>query len=373
MTSMSEDSQGEKPKKISRRFFLKRAAKAATGAVLGGFVLREADHRERGVHTAYGRVKMLYERHGDPLNIKDIPEDTQYFFREEVLPAFANDSVWNRLKADTAQLDVIDILLAGAVSYPGSTREKYTQTFPENLTKHLEEKRIPLILGDVDVGTFRTQDYLQQTAYVRTLAALGALISGVGLGKLAENRVLKSTGDADKAWDRREFVKVTGVLLAAGIFSHELGAVINALSASKGEKMPPALETFVRLTTDLHPENVGLFFRNAVMALKILMAGKESQETTGKEPLGAALVEQIHAGIEDFLVLGEDLLRVIIAATPKSILREVVKASGGIEQIASAVVIDLSSGKSDLHTRVLTDEKLVSLLRESLSVTPKRE
>lgn len=368
--------QDEQPKKISRRGFLRRLKKAVpivAGAALGGFVLREADHREHGVLTTFGRVKMIYERHGDQVKTEEIPKGADYFFREEIVPGFSNPEIHEKLKRDQAREFITDVLLSRSTAYPDSVREKTFQAFPDNLLKYLEKNHIALVLGDAEIAEFRTRDYLLKTSYARVIAGLGTIASSLLLGKTIEDRTLKATGNEDKAWSRREFTTVTGILLGAGFMANQIGGIINAIAASKGEKMSPPLEVLVRLTTNIHPEDVGVFFRNAVMALKILLAAKDAKQRIGKEPIGAALVEQLHAGIEDFLSLGEDILRLIITATPNPILQPIIKANGGTEQFASAVIVDLSSGMTDVHTRVLTDEKLVKMVEEKLSLNPKRE
>src|SRR5262249_26066671 len=149
-----------------------------------------------------------------------------------------------------------------------------------------------------------------------------------------------------------------------------LAMLANELSP---KRMDPAVETFIGLVTDLHPEDFGIFFRQAVWALKILMASKAIREEKNGDVDGAALVEHIHAGLKDFLSLGEDFLRLIVAATPQPVLKRTIEKTGGVEWFASAISVDLSEGVDQLHSHFLTDEKLVSMLKSSQKLQSPRE
>lgn len=342
---MTETSEGETKEsgrefRLSRRGFLK-----AAGALIGtGVVSHEIIKGNSGVRTDVGVFVPLYERHGLRIDPKDIPRDTNCYFREYSDSTLMSTSTRG-------------ILETTGGAYRNTPLEIHNfRVFPEETLKTLSKIGAEIMVGDVSISSL-VMEQLQE-ALPRTYLAVGLLGSVLEavkeIPKIPRRRLLKWLGRASLLW-------------SSPIFT-------NALRYSPlGKEQDAAKRIIARIDgiiSDFHPEDVSVFFRNAVMAIKMLNVASEMKDSSGgRLPKFVFQVERGHAGIEDFLQIGTDSCRNLILAYPKSFLKEVVSINGGVENFCTARLFKLPKDFRTVSGRIPDD--VVRLITERRVVDTK--
>jgi len=345
---MSESSgKAEQVKNPGRRKFLKTAVKVAVAGVgtaaLGGIVANEVINKDEGsIVTESGTFFPLYELHSKGIKVESIPNNLDVFFGE--LPT-----------RKTFLLAPQDILL---------------NIESKNLA-FLSQKKTEIMFGDVDLP-WNEKD-------LDRLIIVGEVLVGAGMGVTASDmdHVLgKVYSEADIS--RRKFLKV--VLLAGAAWGLAKIPLMAGLFLEPYNKnvIDRIFNRLMAIDSHMHPELSVDFFRNIVMADKLLTVSEDIGKRTGKKARIAFNVGAAHSGIEDFLQAGHDFCRSLILAYPKLYLRSAVDLNNGIKDFCSARLLklpenltegDVGSGeKLSLTTeRRVVDEKLERALTLKLT------
>jgi len=143
---------------------------------------------------------------------------------------------------------------------------------------------------------------------------------------------------------RRKWLYSAG-LISGGVLS---SSVIGSELMNLTRNITVLDRIFTRLNgivTNGNPEDALDFFRNVVVANKMLIES-ESFSKEKNSPVKVAYNFGVgHQGISDFLIMGPDFCRFLISGYPQPILENIIKSNGGIEQFCSSRLIQV--GKSN--------------------------
>ena len=116
----------------------------------------------------------------------------------------------------------------------------------------------------------------------------------------------------------------------------------------------------MNLQQHFHPEIFLSVFRSLVMANKLLEVAKEYKERTGQRPRIAFNVGAGHAQMEDFLQVGQDACRKLIAIHPYPILKSSIDNSDGVDNFCTARLFKVSvdQGAVEVTERKVVDQEL---------------
>lgn len=312
-TSEGETKESGRESRLSRRGFLKVA-----GALIGtGVVSHEIVKGVSGVRTDAGIFVPLYERHGPGIDPKDIPRDIDYYFRE-----------YGDYTPMSTPREILETIGGAYRNTPLETHN--FRVFPDEILSTLSKIGAEIMVGDVSISPLvmeQLQEALPRT-YL-TVGLLGSVLEAAKeIPKIPRRRLLKWLGRASLLWGSPIF---TNMLTYSPLgFGKEQDAAKRIIARIQG------------ITSDFHPEDVSVFFRNAVMAIKMLTVASEMKDSSGgRLPKFVFQVEGGHAGIEDFLQIGADSCRNLILAHPKDFLKEVVSINGGVENFCTARLFKL--------------------------------
>lgn len=347
MSEKNMESNLEAPK-IDRRQALKRGLRLAGGiaglAAVGEWAAKEAKVKEEGIQTPYGIFYPLEEIHDVGRNIDDAPRPLDGYFKEWE-PEF--------------HLNPLDRLS------PFGIYGKNQETLPTDLLEILAKDGTPIILGDIDypdkfkprVGPFH--NFWEATKTALGLSAIGASL-------------------IDKRPSRRQFLKSaalwTGWMLMATPWVAKQPAYA-AANLDPEQKAPIArvLTRLHGLASHLAPEDTIIFFRNLVMANKLLLAAEKIKEEDEALPKIAFNVGLAHAGMEDLLQVGPAFIRWVINFYSKEFLEDIIKLNGGLENFCSVRILTFPpnfTGKKEDYSATrdqkVTDEPLLKMLQQKL-------
>lgn len=347
---MSEVSGKEdQVKDPGRRKFLIRSTKLAVAGVgsaaLGGIVANEIINKSEGnIVTESGIFFPLYERHDKGIKEESIPNGLDIFFRET-----ATD-------IDTFSPSPEEVL-----------RQKYTiPVFSDKALAFLSKSKAEVMIGDVETSISPDIEDLIAIGEIVTGSVLaGTLVGGSKVNREADKgrrKFLKTVFLAGAAWGLARIPLTFGLLLEP-YEKNAIDRIYNRLTA---------------IESHMHPELSVIFFRNIVMADKLLTVSEDIRERTGKKAKIAFNVGQGHVGIEDFLQAGHDFCRGLILAYPKLYLRSTVELNNGIRDFSSSRLFklpenltaeDIMNGERLKETteRRVVDEKLEKALTVKLA------
>lgn len=356
--------------KVIRRTALK-AGVVAAGAV--AFGIKEITAGKNGIETSVGIFYPLYEDHRTGLNPENIPDDLDAYFKEGTM----NKSLYE----------------ADPIVFIGPRALTRTLRRSEVLEK-LAGKKIKLIMGDTDIyvsqqerGEPNFSDNIDlKLANDELIIAYGLFVGGGLSGQI--KKLLDGARKhipSKKELSRRKLIRNSLIGVAAYI-ALPMGSFVSGGTARFTmdlNQMNATERILVRLEgigSHLHPEIILDFFRNLIMADKILTVAETLQKQTGKKPKVGFNVGSAHAGIEDLLAAGSDFCRTVISFYPTDFLKKIVGINGSIENLATARVIsmptnlkssDLVEGKNardlGVSEQKVVDIKLVNLLTPKLA------
>lgn len=325
---------------VGRRDFLKGSLKltgaVAGGALAGAFLGQEIKRfKEKEIVTPSGVFYPLYERHTLGIRPQDLPPQMDLFWAE-------GPSAFDFSKYPT---------------------EGITQAYLDPaILSSLTEKKAKVAFSDV-----LTKEILPGGAEAAKLAAVAGGLTACSV--LAVGERLKII--------RSQFLKrcFTGLIVLEswvclpGISG--LGAsFLLDLKMKNDSRLVAASERILRraqaLSLHSHPEETSYFYRNALWADKLLTLAEREKEKLGRKPHSAYNVGASHAGVEDFLLVGKDFCRGVVASYPTPWLKEVVEENGGIKAFSSICLVDL--GKKPPECEFITDKQLVEDLEKKLGV-----
>jgi hypothetical protein len=154
---------------------------------------------------------------------------------------------------------------------------------------------------------------------------------------------------------------VTSRLAAAAMDKEGLGRSIT-------QNQLRAINRFNAFIAHAHPEDLVVFFRNVIMARQLQLLGEDLSGKTKEKPRISYQVGGGHAGIEDFLLLGDKLTIATLSIYPKQFLQHVVENNGGIDAFCSTIIIPVRQtlATGDDTKRVILDRQLKDYLEARL-------
>lgn len=311
------EASGQEPLKINRRRLIGNAAKAIAGTAVGITVGREVLQTVTGkVETEDGIFYPLYEVHKYP--IEKLPKDLDVYFREVIT------------KPDGIPASLTDNQITGLLGF-------------QSIKNEIVRQGAKIALGDIIPTSYPLfPDQVFGLAMVVGANALGttAAAAGATLGTLLETR------PASRKMARRTAIGFLGAATYSATTAGNL--LLDQETLSKGlNQTDPTGDALGRITvkingliSDFHPEIALLFFRNAVWAHKFLEYSKELKTELKRKPNIALAIGAAHAGVEDFLTMGEDFIEKCITSYPKAWLEALVDVNGGIKSFSSLKLIE---------------------------------
>lgn len=309
---------------VNRRGFLDGAKNIAVGAALGvsgAVIYNEADKITTGIETDNAIFYPAYEIHNKGLDAQEIRRDLDILFIED----------WVSLNAPAISTSVFGVDEKG----------------PQNLSK-IASYGIDVMFGDVSPG-----DAMNKAAMVNTIR------DGVGIGSL----IMASNKQLDKT-TRRAF-------LGLGLWSFSSFLTLPAyipLIVTENRRFKQLLSRIGSIGYAVHPEEVIIHFRSAVMADKIMEAAKIYKQASGRKAKISFNVGAGHASMEDFLQLGQNFTRDFIMAHPEWVIGEMVETNGGSHQFSTGRIVGFDPGNpgSFVDRASITDRVLEARINEKL-------
>lgn len=337
MTEKTEESRPTTPPDYSgsRRQFLRKGALVGLATLSGIGVKKELEKIKAGVETDSGIFIPLYEAHTVGISEKDIPEDTDILFREGVSSSESTASVLKETKKDQS-----------------------------SLLSYCARNRIRIAIGDV--------------AFPAISLLVGSLESTIGAYGLLKKRTQEKKSPLRKT--RREFLKTATSVWFSTKLIVDLATTLIAIAEKKQTALKRIIVRLDGLRSHFDPENAIVFFRNALLSLKLLAIAENLKDKKGEKPKIAFQVGAGHGGIEDFLILGADFCRRIILSHPQAFLQEVVKINYDSFNVCATRIIHLPENYSteqdpdgvDLEKTVSSDLIVDSLLMKQINMKLER-
>jgi len=303
---------------------------------------RETKNITKGaIETEHGIFVPLYEEHYGGINEKRIPQDTNIFFMEG--GGFLNEG------PEVLTTDVM----------------QRKRLIPNEILIKLANQGSEVMLGDV----LRPKAMTDYTIFGAE-SFVGVVLFRIAIGEKLDSRYPKLS--------RKQFLAALAgaVWLASPFATLEIAFFTSVLTENTTIRRIAA--RIGGLVSNLHPENTTRFFRDLIMAEKMLEAAREYKERTGTKPKIAYDVGIGHGGVEDFLQAGQNITRALILAYPTPILKDAVKNNGGIEEFCTINLYKLPPNLTpdDLEKRVahettmrnIGDVKLAESLKDRLKI-----
>lgn len=328
---------------VDRRSFLKTGAKAAATVGIGVLVGNEIKKAEYGIQTNQGIFIPLYEMHGKGIDPLNIPLDINIFYREM-------DSPGGIMTKDPRTVLSLHFR-------PYDNPNVFRRVFPSDILDRLSDARADIMVGDAFIPDDKSSLMMEGEFGL----GLGLMIAGINKSqaKLTRRGLFKSAAVSAASWLLSPLVS-NGLKLAG--YQTQIEAVKRIVARLEG------------IQSHLHPEITNVFFRNALIAGKLLLVAEEMKAKNGKIPKIAFNTEAQHSGIEDFLLAGRDFCREAVLLFPKDFLRSVIDANNGVEDFNSSRLISFEGYNEDApqdltitNDRKITDAQLVEGLKHKLS------
>lgn len=316
------------PSRISRRklFKLGLGVTAAGAVSLAGF--NEVKKYRNGVETENGIFYPLYEHHDIGIDPAEIPENLDLYFKE--FPYIVNiDNFW-----------VLTL-------QTGNRR-----LFDEGVLEKLARQNTEIMFGDI-----LTADN-ESVLGVEFVAGIAAIIYSLtpsipSQDKISRRNLLKKGAGGFGVWALAPFVSGLSDLFATGM-------------NVPGKRLIQRADGAV---SHLHPEDNVVFFRNLMMADKLLTVSEKLSSEKDRKVKIAFNVGAGHSGIEDFLQMGPRAVRHIILNYPNFFLNEVADLNGGVADLCTSRLIKLAPdfGYEEAYSfpieyKDITDETLATAL-----------
>ncbi|MDO8583422.1 MAG: twin-arginine translocation signal domain-containing protein [bacterium] len=363
---MAENTEESGASKTTRRDFLKKAAIIGVGALAigSGINVLEKKAINEGIDTDSGTFFPLYEHHEVGIKPEKIPSDLDVLFREVVFPSMQQ-------LLETNPKDMLMSRVNNNYSKSFTASRNTSRTFPDNILEKVASSRITIMLGDLDV---------KDDGSIEVGMGVGGILIAVNL--LRDQFAGKSSKKSSSHMTRRKFLKVAGILgsawaLAPTAYLLSRGGVVTeglGWNMERDNAVDRIIDRLYGLVSDSHPANATVFFRNLIMADKMLTVAEDIQKNTGKKTKMGFQVEYAHSGIEDFLSAGHDFCRMLLLSYPKPVLRDAVESNNGPEDFSSSRLLKLPRNFSvkdpkweQVGDRKVVDTELKQMLEEKLA------
>lgn len=342
-------------RKFSRRDFLKLSGVVGTATILG-FPRPEGTTKPANdilsIETPEARYFPIYESHPQPASgkeLKSLPPQDVFLYE------YVRDSR-DFIDAFTSPQVILDAVPKTLKGLPDSKREYIV---PRDHLEWLRENNTKICFEGYDLPNSASLTALLPMVGEAIIGAGGALSLVFSKAKEGSNKVVT----------RRQFLKLaTGLATVWGLSPT---AFLLITPADKTEVKLSALErTIIKahgLSSQTHPGNPIIFFRNIMFARKLQFLGEVMSKEKGQRAQITYNVGKMHAGIEDFLHIGKDWTLAFLNMIPEKYLKEVIDANGGIENFCSNVVFDPNA--QNATKTVLVDQALKSFLDKKLDLS----
>ncbi len=304
--------------KVTRRGLFKLGAYGAVGAA-AAIAGNEIGKSIRGIETDSGIFYPLYENHKIGIKPQDIPQ-ADFLFREL------------HFSFSKSPVDILTETLRGSPT---------TRILPDEILSKLESQKTRVAFGDIKVPDQTTLEVSEWELGLTLLALYPGLV-------VARRQFLKNVALTAGLWG------ISGLASGLSLYLTSLNNTPDALNKS--------IQRIRSLETKIHPEISLVFFRDIVMADKLLLIAEDFRKQNSRKAKVVFQVGASHSGIEDYLQAGHSFCRNMILAYPSFWLRHVVEdLNNGIEDFSSVLLLTLSAQGQDLSqtttTRIL-DKKL---------------
>jgi hypothetical protein len=334
--------EGTKGPGLSRRDLFRLGAAAAATTTLGNEFAHEESLAERGYfETNDAQWYPIYERHDQhvkrftPGNIPPV---------DAISIELAYGSTTRKGKDGKTEktsclgADPLSLLLTRVSAMDTGTTVAYP-LIPTETLEHLKKNEIPVAFGDVaytDNIHFFHQN-LESALKVRTLIG----IAFVEFGLLKVEELMKTAKIS-----RRRLFRLLGASLttmgATALLPNASGIVMSRMMKAMDPSRPNSPEEriwarFKTITNDLFWENFNGLLRELLQAKKLITLAKEINRNKPEKAKIAYNWQLAHRGIEDWLRLGEDVIRACILTFPDDVLKQVIKANGNDPRVLYAM------------------------------------
>lgn len=313
-------------KKISRGLMLKGLGAVVAAAAVPGQLSKEIQTPQNGIETASGVFLPLLEKHDRGLTENEIPSNLTFFFRELMgsnLYSMKPEELlgnMNLIIGENTANDNFAFLL---------------QKFAANNTK--------IMYGDVMLGN-TMGEMVQDWSTTATVEGIGGAVAAMLLGtqKIFKRHNEKSSNILHKLGRRKLVQGGLATIAAWGLLpAATVPAVANLAEVDRNSALLRIMERLHALQSHAHPEQAFIFFRNAMMADKLLSVAEDFQQQSGKKANIGFEVGALHSGIEDFLRLGPDFCRFIISNYPSNFLKRLEETNGSLQNVCTTRIFTL--------------------------------
>ena len=309
---------------------------------------------EKKVRTPVGNFFPQYERHEDHEKVQDaikFPTPCQGFATEFVV----EDAV------SLMDIDGLKLVLSSGTGYDSNTTPNFYSITEKTIAKLVAEQ-IPILFGDIAIPTDTLPGWKETLADARhDLIVVGEVI--VGTLALLDVKHAADTEDLSELKSlvtRRKFLKGSlglgiGALTAANKHQ-EMAEWLGTGLASEDATTRRLYSRVAGTISELRPEFVSDFFRNLVVANKLLFYA-ETCKAQGSAT--ANIVTQYHGGhseIEVYLQLGRTFCRNMIAQFPPEFLQMTIARNGGLEKFCSVRSITLEKSFKLISREIILQE-----------------
>jgi len=310
-------------------------------------VTKETKQGFAEIDTEYMTFYPIYAGHREGFLVGEIPDETTHFFREFTLYS-------EELGKDNTlpKSSLKSLLMALRKGFSGGM-------------DYLAKKGIPLVLGDV----VTPENAKETESWVDLRADIGLVAIGAGMGMgaaslLSDSRVeryIKKEGVT-----RRQFLKLAALgTIGAGLWSASgkpfdylgQGDFDNWRPREKTdrnglEEMTPQERLIIRayaIQSHFHPEVAVQFFRNLVMAHKIMSYAQEPKSDISGKPYITGEFGGAHGGIEDMIRAGKVFcLQLMKLMYTRGFFEKLMEINYGADNFAAIRVVNLDpSGNLD--------------------------
>jgi hypothetical protein len=324
----------EKKFAITRRQLFRLGAAAGAAAL----VQEGIDNKESGIETKHGIFYPMYEGHYG-LTSHEFPSYLDYLFREA-----------NALNKSIFHTSIEDIWWL----------------LDQESQDYVSKNKVPIVLGDpsLGLGILTTAEFILKPALAYGLFRLSERVEQGVEGPMTDRKkfMLDSIRNAAKFFGATGLIGcLPGISVGLRMTRANVGALTRVIERGNG------------LLSHYSPENVTVFFRNLVIAERLFFLAEQFHSTTQQKARIAFQVGGGHAGIEDFLRVGPEVVRHLLLSYPQEWLDYVVKCNDDISTFCSVRLITCgqnpdSSVYLDSDTRMI-DTNLMVDLEKKLNIT----
>jgi len=337
--------------RISRREFFKVAGLTTAGISLPNFLNspENTSNKPTKIETDQAIYYPFYERHPQGISFDEISkvQDIDIHFLETVFPS-----------NDTLSLTPKDLLFmesavqSGGILSGEPSYKRIGRLISEEMLSFFSKKGSQISIE----GYILPFDAAKQ--YISSMAAEAMVGAGLAAHKAVRFSDLEEKTKKDSA--RLVFGLTGSAWLTSPVLS-SLGVIIE-------ENPTRTLQKIFAYVYHTHPEFPIVFLRNALMARKLDLLAKYQQEKQEEKPSISYAVGYGHAGIEDFLILGEKSTLTAISIYPKGYLQNTVDLNGGLDFFCSTVVVPVRENLEENQEvkHIIVDEKLRAYLENRL-------